>query len=73
MKSDDGGEVDPTTCERQCEAHADDLAAMMVTYPSTHGAYEDAITELCRIVHDHGGQVYVDGANLNALPAAASG
>ena len=39
----------------------------MVTYPSTHGAYEDTITELCRIVHDHGGQVYVDGANLNAL------
>ena len=39
----------------------------MVTYPSTHGAYEDGITELCRIVHDHGGQVYVDGANLNAL------
>src|SRR3712207_9344919 len=39
----------------------------MVTYPSTHGAYEDTVTELCRIVHAHGGQVYVDGANLNAL------
>ena len=39
----------------------------MVTYPSTHGAYEDTITDLCKIVHDHGGQVYVDGANLNAL------
>ena len=47
--------------------HRDDLAAIMVTYPSTHGAYEDGITELCRIVHEHGGQVYVDGANLNAL------
>jgi glycine dehydrogenase len=51
----------------QCEEHADDLAAIMVTYPSTHGAYEDGIGELCATVHDHGGQVYVDGANLNAL------
>ena len=51
----------------QCEQHADDLAAIMVTYPSTHGAYEDTIAELCEIVHDAGGQVYVDGANLNAL------
>ena len=67
VKSDDGGEVDLDDLRAQCEAHADDLAAIMVTYPSTHGAYEDAITELCRIVHDHGGQVYVDGANLNAL------
>ncbi|HEY0774373.1 MAG TPA: glycine dehydrogenase (aminomethyl-transferring), partial [Nocardioidaceae bacterium] len=51
----------------QCEQHSDDLAAIMVTYPSTHGAFEDGITELCRVVHEHGGQVYVDGANLNAL------
>ena len=51
----------------QCEKHADDLAAIMVTYPSTHGAYEDGIVDLCEIVHEHGGQVYVDGANLNAL------
>ncbi len=56
-----------TTCARSATTHADDLAAIMVTYPSTHGAYEDTITELCAIVHEHGGQVYVDGANLNAL------
>ncbi|MBB3045042.1 aminomethyl-transferring glycine dehydrogenase [Nocardioides soli] len=67
VKSGDGGEVDLADLRAQCEKHADDLAAIMVTYPSTHGAYEDTITELCRVVHDHGGQVYVDGANLNAL------
>jgi glycine dehydrogenase len=67
VKSGDGGEVDLDDLRAQCEKHADDLAAIMVTYPSTHGAYEDTITELCQIVHDHGGQVYVDGANLNAL------
>ena len=61
------GAVDLDDLRSQCEKHADDLAAIMVTYPSTHGAYEDTITELCEIVHDHGGQVYVDGANLNAL------
>lgn len=67
VKSGAGGEVDLDDLRAQCVKHADDLAAIMVTYPSTHGAYEDTITELCRIVHDHGGQVYVDGANLNAL------
>ncbi|WP_296602830.1 aminomethyl-transferring glycine dehydrogenase, partial [Nocardioides sp.] len=67
VKSDEGGEVDLDDLRAQCEAHAEDLAAIMVTYPSTHGAYEDTITELCEIVHAHGGQVYVDGANLNAL------
>ncbi|GAB6987178.1 aminomethyl-transferring glycine dehydrogenase [Nocardioides pyridinolyticus] len=67
VKSGEGGEVDLDDLRAQCEAHADDLAAIMVTYPSTHGAYEDTITELCEIVHAHGGQVYVDGANLNAL------
>lgn len=67
VKSGAGGEVDLDDLRAQCEKHAEDLAAIMVTYPSTHGAYEDTITELCRIVHDHGGQVYVDGANLNAL------
>ncbi|MGD9958911.1 aminomethyl-transferring glycine dehydrogenase [Nocardioides sp.] len=61
------GTVDLEDLRAQCAAHADDLAAIMVTYPSTHGAYEDTIAELCEIVHDHGGQVYVDGANLNAL------
>jgi glycine dehydrogenase len=63
----DNGTVDLDDLRRLCELHSDRLAAIMVTYPSTHGAYEDTITELCQLVHDHGGQVYVDGANLNAL------
>ncbi len=67
VKAGDDGSVDLNDLRMQCEAHADDLAAIMVTYPSTHGAYEDSITELCEIVHAHGGQVYLDGANLNAL------
>ncbi len=67
VKSSDQGEVDLDDLRAQCDAHADDLAAIMVTYPSTHGVYEHGITELCEIVHSHGGQVYVDGANLNAL------
>jgi len=67
VKATADGEVDLDDLRAQCESHADDLAAIMVTYPSTHGVYEDGITELCRVVHEHGGQVYVDGANLNAL------
>jgi len=67
VKATDEGAVDLDDLERKCAEHAHDLAAIMVTYPSTHGAYEDGITRLCEIVHQHGGQVYVDGANLNAL------
>ena len=67
VKSTDDGSVDLEDLRAQCERHADTLAAIMVTYPSTHGAYEEGITELCEVVHAHGGQVYVDGANLNAL------
>ncbi len=67
VKAADDGSVDLDDLKAQCEKHTDDLAAIMVTYPSTHGAYEDGITELCEVVHSHGGQVYVDGANLNAL------
>ncbi len=67
VKTASDGRVDMDDLVAQCEKHADDLAAIMVTYPSTHGAYEDGIGDLCKIVHDHGGQVYVDGANLNAL------
>ncbi|HQR26494.1 MAG TPA: aminomethyl-transferring glycine dehydrogenase [Nocardioides sp.] len=61
------GSVDLDDLRAKCTEHADTLAAIMVTYPSTHGVYEDTITELCDVVHAHGGQVYVDGANLNAL------
>ncbi|MET3963796.1 glycine dehydrogenase [Marmoricola sp. OAE513] len=67
VKSADDGSVDLDDLRAQVEAHAADLAAIMVTYPSTHGAYEDTISELCGIVHDAGGQVYIDGANFNAL------
>ena len=67
VKATDDGSVDLDDLRALCEKHAETLAAIMVTYPSTHGVYEDSITELCRIVHAAGGQVYVDGANLNAL------
>ncbi len=61
------GNVDVNDLKEKSEAHKDNLAALMVTYPSTHGVFEEAIIDICRIVHDNGGQVYVDGANLNAL------
>ena len=67
VKASDDGSVDLDDLRATCAEHPDELAAIMVTYPSTHGAYESTITELCAIVHDAGGQVYVDGANLNAL------
>ncbi len=67
VKAAEDGSVDLDDLRAKCEQFVDTLAAIMVTYPSTHGAYEDTITDLCKIVHDHGGQVYVDGANLNAL------
>ncbi|MGZ4759816.1 MAG: aminomethyl-transferring glycine dehydrogenase, partial [Acidimicrobiales bacterium] len=60
------GNVDVDDLRAKVEQHRDDLAAIMVTYPSTHGVFEQEITELCALVHDAGGQVYVDGANLNA-------
>ncbi len=66
-----GGDVDLADLRAKIDAHRDDLAAIMVTYPSTHGVFEDTITELCAQVHDAGGQVYVDGANLNALVGLA--
>jgi glycine dehydrogenase len=61
------GTVDLEDLRRKCEEHHDRLAAIMVTYPSTHGVYEEGITDMCALVHEHGGQVYIDGANLNAL------
>lgn len=67
VKAADDGTVDLDDLRAKCEQHSETLAAIMVTYPSTHGVYEEAITELCEIVHEHGGQVYIDGANFNAL------
>jgi glycine dehydrogenase len=60
------GNVDLADLRAKAQAHRDDLAALMVTYPSTHGVFEESITELCRMVHECGGQVYMDGANMNA-------
>ena len=64
---DEQGNVDIADLKTKAEAHSDNLSAIMVTYPSTHGVFEENITELCDIVHQHGGQVYIDGANLNAM------
>ncbi len=71
VKTAAGGDVDMDDLRAKVAQHADELAAIMVTYPSTHGVYEDTIGELCALVHDAGGQVYVDGANLNALVGLA--
>ena len=67
VASKDDGTVDLDDLRAKCEDHRDRLAAMMVTYPSTHGVYEEGIAEMCDLVHRFGGQVYIDGANLNAL------
>jgi len=67
----DNGDVDLDELRDKIARHADELAALMITYPSTHGVYEHDIAEICAAVHDAGGQVYVDGANLNALVGLA--
>ena len=66
------GNVDLVELEAKCREHADRLAAVMITYPSTHGVFESDIVRLCEIVHRHGGRVYVDGANMNALVGLAA-
>jgi glycine dehydrogenase len=71
VKTDRHGNVDLADLRAKAEQHAARLAALMVTYPSTHGVFEEAIVEICEIVHRHGGQVYTDGANLNALVGVA--
>src|SRR5256712_9245720 len=60
------GDIDLADLRAKADTHARDLAALMVTYPSTHGVFETTIREICEIVHGHGGQVYMDGANMNA-------
>ena len=69
---DENGNVDLADLKAKAEQHSANLACVMVTYPSTHGVFEEGIKELCEIVHQHGGQVYVDGANMNALVGLAS-
>ncbi len=64
---DDGGNIDLADLRARIAEHSRELAAIMLTYPSTHGVYEESVREVCALVHDAGGQVYIDGANLNAL------
>ncbi len=63
---DDNGNINIEDLRKKAEEHKDDLAALMVTYPSTHGVFEEGIREMCQIIHENGGQVYMDGANMNA-------
>ena len=72
VECDERGNVDLADLRSKAQRHTRDLACIMVTYPSTHGVFEESIVELCDIVHQHGGQVYVDGANLNALVGIAA-
>ena len=72
VKCDAMGNVDLADLQAKCEKHQERLAAVMITYPSTYGIYEPRVKELCAIVHRHGGRVYVDGANLNALVGVAA-
>ncbi|WP_336065231.1 aminomethyl-transferring glycine dehydrogenase [Mesoflavibacter sp. CH_XMU1404-2] len=65
-KADDNGNIDVEDLREKAELHAENLSALMVTYPSTHGVYESAIKDITKIIHDNGGQVYMDGANMNA-------
>jgi len=66
IKSDSNGNIDVEDLKAKAEQHKENLAAIMITYPSTHGVYENPIIEMCKIIHEHGGQVYMDGANMNA-------
>ena len=71
IKCDEHGNVDFEDLKKKAEEHKDNLAALMVTYPSTHGVFEEKITNICELIHENGGQVYMDGANLNALVGIA--
>ena len=67
VKSAANGDIDVDDFRAKAEEHAEKLAACMITYPSTHGVFEETVTDVCKIVHEHGGQVYIDGANMNAM------
>ncbi|MGE0498102.1 MAG: aminomethyl-transferring glycine dehydrogenase [Ramlibacter sp.] len=71
-RCDDNGNVDMADLKAKCEQHSANLACVMITYPSTHGVFEMQVKELCALVHQHGGRVYVDGANMNALVGVAA-
>ncbi len=67
VNTDEDGNIDVDDLRAKAEKHADALAALMITYPSTHGVFEVTVREVCDVIHEHGGQVYLDGANLNAM------
>ena len=69
---DEHGNVDMSDLKAKCEQHSANLAAVMMTYPSTHGVFETQVRQLCELVHQHGGRVYIDGANMNALVGVAA-
>ena len=71
VKTGANGDIDIADLRARAEEHSANLAALMVTYPSTHGVFEEGITEICSVVHQHGGQVYMDGANMNAMVGLA--
>ncbi|MDB3886499.1 aminomethyl-transferring glycine dehydrogenase [Candidatus Pelagibacter sp.] len=71
IKCDEHGNVDIKDLKEKAKTNSENLAALMVTYPSTHGVFEEQISEICELIHDNGGQVYMDGANLNALVGIA--
>jgi glycine dehydrogenase len=67
VKTDASGNIDLADLRAKAQANASSLGALMVTYPSTHGVFEEGIVDVCKVIHEHGGQVYMDGANLNAM------
>lgn len=69
VATDDKGNVDVADLQAKCEEYSERLGALMITYPSTHGVYEEGIRDICELIHKHGGQVYMDGANMNAQVA----
>ena len=72
VKTDDDGNIDLVDLRAKAEQHAENLSSLMITYPSTHGVFEETVREACDLVHQHGGQVYLDGANMNALVGIAA-
>ena len=71
VNCDKDGNVDYEDLKKKAEQNSENLGALMVTYPSTHGVFEERISDICELIHKHGGQVYMDGANLNALVGIA--
>ena len=72
VATDEGGNISLDDLKAKLEKHGDNLAAIMITYPSTHGIFEESVVEVCDLVHQHGGQVYIDGANMNAMVGLCS-